>query len=219
VNIKFKNIAFSTGIILLIGLSGCAGYKARPLHILPAFSPEANSDDPYVTFSYHVFSKYDCKRHLDRDIVGEGYIPIQITIKNHTPHKMFFSTGQFDFPCVPAETVAQEVHTSTVTRAAGYGVPGIVLWPLLVPAIIDGFGSYEANNKLDTDFSEKELYDQTISPYGKANGLIFVPKESFHEMFSLILTDLENKTYITLSTLNQSTTLQRQHSISQSTPL
>lgn len=183
---------FFIAFIALLGLSGCARYKAQPLNRL-ATGLGQNSKEQTISFAYRVFSQSDCKKYLDRDVLAKGYQPIHITLSNNTNRYLYVSTTGFSLPCVMAEEVAQKVHTSTSKRAVSYGVAGLFIWPFLIPAVVDGVGSSQANQQLDLDFGQKTIRDQTVSPYSTINGLIFVPCAYFHEDFTFTVIDSENQ--------------------------
>ncbi len=179
--------------LCLLGLPGCASYHARPLYklsqpIAPYFEEIRN-----VTFACRRFTKDDCIKYLDRDVISEGYQPVQITLHNNSPRYYSFSANGISLPCVPATEVADKVHTSTVGRATAYGVAGLFMWPFIIPAIIDGVGSAKANDQLDADFASKGAKEQIISPYTALNGLLFIPNEFFRENFTVTIFDLESK--------------------------
>ena len=194
-------ILFSA-IFVIVGFSGCAKYKVRPLDPLIPM-PLEDSKDKSVSFDYRVFSKDVCYNYLDRDVISKGYQPIQISIANNTNRYLGFSLMNFSFPCVAAELVAPLVHTSTVGRSVGYGVAGLILWPFLIPAVVDGIGSAEANTQLDLDFSRKALRDQIVGPYMCINGLVFAPCGSFQPRFSFVLIDQESHQKIVLDTVKK----------------
>lgn len=192
-------LKISSLCIILLFLAGCAGYRARPLKKLNT-GISTGSKEQSIGFAYHVFDKRDCKNYLDRDVLKEGYQPIHITIVNNTKKRYRLDMNSFSMTIVNPEDVAQRVHTSTVSRAAGYGIPGIFFWPLLIPAVIDSVKSVEANNRLDADFDHKTLQSQEIAPYSSLNGLIFVPIDNFEIPFSFAMVDVETSERISLST-------------------
>ena len=187
--------------IFLLGLvAGCAKYSAQPLKPLHTVEPHRKSDsskhdksEKSISLACHVFDKYDCKKYLDRDVLVKGYLPVQITITNDSDRFINVSKSNFSIPVISACDVAKKVHTSTLTRAASYGVAGLFLWPFLIPAVVDGVGSSQANQKLDDDFMRKEFADQTIPPFGSASGLIFVDKNDFMYDFTITAIDLEKR--------------------------
>ena len=185
-------------LVVLLGLSGCAHYGARPLNRLSG-GVLSNKKEQFVSFKHRVFSKRDCKKYLDRNVISKGYQPVNIELTNNSNRCLDISTKRFSFPCVPAEEVASKVHTSTTNRAVGYGVAGLFVWPLLIPAVVDGVGSSNANKQLDEDFAQKELRDQIVGPYSRINALIFVPKEDFDKHFSFTVVDRQNGEKFVLS--------------------
>ncbi len=187
-------------VIVVFLLGGCAKYRVQPLNRLMATS--FNDDEQSVSFAYKIFNLNDCKRFLDRNVLAKGYQPIQITIVNNSNKYINFSRSGFSLPYVSAEEISKKVHTSTLGRAAGYGIGSLFLWPLAIPAVVDGVKSSNANSKLDEDFIRKELSDQIISPFTSINGLIFVSKEEFTSEFRITLVDSRNSKKIELSTNN-----------------
>ncbi len=185
---------------LLLLLSGCAGYRTQPLVRLETPAGAVAEKKDAITFAYHAFTRKDCAKYLDRDVIKKGYQPVHISIVNNTKRSVYFSRSKISLVTANAEEVAELVHTNTAGRAAGYGIAGIFLWPLLIPAIVDGIGSSEANKKLDADFTRKALCDQTIRALESLNGLIFVPVESYKPDFEITLIDSETAEPIVLRT-------------------
>jgi len=180
-------------VAVLIVLSGCASYKSSPLHRLattPVKVIEKNKDK--VLFAHRVYNKADCERYLGRDVLAAGYQPVQLTITNQTQRNLLFSLNNVSLPCVNQEVVKSLVHTSTTSRAVGYGIPGLILAPLIVPAIVDSIWSSEANKQLDVDYDAKSSEEQTIRSGETLNGVIFVPLCEFCQTFSITLLDLKN---------------------------
>lgn len=198
-------------MIATIALSGCAKYRAQPLSKLATYTYK----EQCIAFEHRVLNKWECKRYLDRDVIAKGYQPIHITLTNNTNKYLNFSQENISLECVSAEYVAQTVHTSTVGRVTSYGVASLFLWPFLIPAVVDGFGSSQANGKLDEDFSRKELYDQMLKPFSTINGLIFVPREKFYSTFTIKLIDANSQSQFSVSTSSPfffSTTCEINHS-------
>ena len=188
------NVAYSlTALLVLIVFSGCAKYQPGVLASLqPEFAPYSEEKSG-ITLSVQKLTSGDSKRILNRDIIEKGYQPIQITVKNDTKKYVLFSNQGVNLPTVPAQEVADKVHTSTTGRAAAYGVAGLFIWPLLIPAVVDGVGSAQANEKLDRDYDAKVMGQVVIQPYATHNGLIFVPVSELQGSFEIILVDRETK--------------------------
>jgi hypothetical protein len=178
-------------------LSGCASYNASPLNNLtvitvqktPGNTTNSAKDLTVVTKAY---TKADCKKYLDRDVIEKGYQPIQLFIKNDTEKNYVFSLNRLSVPCARPEEVAEKVHTSTAGRAAGYGAAALILWPLAIPAVVDGVKSSNANEALDNDFSSKTARDQVIAAHSYFNKIIFVPVNESTSNLTVTLIDQEN---------------------------
>lgn len=204
IKILSKNLfKFCKILPLILGifyLSGCATYTASALSNLSAdlfMNSIPKSGD--IGVAARPFTKADCRRYLDRDVISEGYQPVQIFLQNNTEKKFSFSLSRINLPHASPEEVAEKVHTSTVGRAVGYGAGALLLWPLAIPAIIDGVMSYQANKALDNDFYSKAAKDQTLNPHSYINTLIFVPSSCYTNNFSIILIDQETNKPVVLN--------------------
>jgi len=187
-------------IVFLIGLSGCAHYRAKQLNKLSNNSIAYEKDEQFISLDYRIFKKRDCRKYLDRNVLSKGYQPIQITFTNNSSRQLELSMERFSLPLVPIEEVADTVHTNTTRRAVGYCLAGLVFWPFAISAVVDGVGSSNANKKLDRDFDNKQLHNKIVEPFSSVNGLIFVQKEDFDEDFSLTIIDKKNNDKFVLST-------------------
>jgi hypothetical protein len=195
-----KHLIFPSSIIAstFIFLSGCASYNASSLSTLApeaVFSSLVERQDLVVVAK--AFNKADCKRYLDRDVLAEGYQPVQLYIENNGEKDYVFSLNKISLSFARSEEVAEKVHTSTVGRAVGYGVGAVVFlpitWPLAIPAIVDGIKSSEANQALDNDFSTKAASDQVIYSHSYFNKILFVPINDYQPNFRITLTEKDSK--------------------------
>jgi len=177
--------------LALLLLSGCASYQATSLNRVVS---DAIIETEGLFVSAKAFDKADCKRYLDRDVLAKGYQPIQLFIENNTNAHYVFSLDSINLPHVSAEEVARTVHTSTMGRVLGYGIPGVlILWPLIIPAVVDGIKSSEANDALDRDFYTKTAADRVIAPKSTFNRLLFVTSGEYQPTFTVTLIEQESK--------------------------
>ena len=190
----FLLATFSSALLLL---SGCASYHANSLNNLSSAitSQACHSKINDIAIAAKAFDKMDCKRYLDRDVLRKGYQPVQLYIQNNSDRSYVLSLNRLSLPYAGPEEVARTVHTSTVGRVLGYGIPGIILaWPLVIPAVVDGIKSSDANEALDMDFYIKTAKeDQIIAPHSHFNKLIFVDACEYQSNFTLTLIDQESK--------------------------
>ena len=181
------------GMILSLNLLGtgvgCAAYKVTALQPLqPEFHASAQSVEG-ISACYEVLDAAASKRYFNKDLRKVGYQPVQFTVVNGPARYLKFALSQVSLQSSEAASVAEQCHFNTAGRATGYGVAGVFIWPLIIPAIVDGVGSSKANTQMDHDFAAKVLKDQIIMPYGMVNGVVFVPSEATVTDVSLRLFD------------------------------
>lgn len=191
-----KHIFIYSALILL---TGCASYNASTLSVLSTDTAIQSTENPNVLVSWKAFDKKDCEIYLDRDVLAEGYIPVQLTIRNNSNDPMYLSPTNFTVPVSPSNEVAQKVHTSTGGRVAAWGIGGLFFFPLLVPAVVDGIGSANANAALDSDYNTKTLKEQTIQPHSSFNGVVFIPKNYAHEKIQMFLVNQKTNQKVAFS--------------------
>ncbi len=183
-------------LIPVLLLSGCASYHAASLNSLlyePIVTVSQQKSDG-ISIIAKAFDKADCKKYLDRDVLAKGYQPVQIYIRNDSDKSYSFSLNRISLSCARPEEVAARVHTSTVGRAVGYGAASLILWPMAIPAVVDGFGSANANEALDNDFISKTARDTMIDPHSHLNKILFVPITEYKESFTVTLLEVDSNT-------------------------
>lgn len=193
---KSKSILLAASLLL----AGCANYTASTLSNLePALVVSEQTSSAPLQVAAKTFNRADCKQYLDRDVISKGFQPVQLYIKNNSEKNYVFSLSRIDLPLANPQDVANRVHTSTIGRIVGYGVASMIIWPFVIPAIVDGIKSSEANEALDCDFSAKSARDQIIAPYSYVNTLLFVPVQSYQRPFTVTLIDQETKEPVALT--------------------
>lgn len=175
-------------------LAGCASYDASSLDSLSSRAAVRSSTSKgSVVVVAKAFTKADCKKYLDRDVLSKGYQPIQLYIQNNSDKSYSFSLNRLNLSCARVEEVAEKVHTSTVGRVVGYGAAAWLTFGIFViPAVVDGIKSAQANDLLDEDFAAKVATDHVIDPYCSFNKIIFVNKQELSSRIKVTLVDLES---------------------------
>ncbi|MDP1609274.1 MAG: hypothetical protein Q8L98_08195 [Chlamydiales bacterium] len=187
-----KTIFTSSALAITLLLSSCASYKALPLYTPSPDLIQAVPSNEGISIISKAFTHDDCKKFLDRDVLSEGYQPLQIYIQNDSDKNYIFSLNRITLPVARSEEVAERVHTSTVGRVAGYSIGSLFLWPLAIPAIVDGIKSSDANKALDYDFAAKTARNQIIFSHSRFNSLIFVPIHAYQNFYTLTLVDQDS---------------------------
>lgn len=183
----------------MIVMTGCASYRANTLSMLPEENSIESKQNSDVLVSWKAFDKHDCKTYLDRDVLSEGYIPVQLTIRNNSNDPMYLSPNNFNHPLSSVNQVANTVHTNTSGRIVAWGLPGLFFFPLLIPAFVDGIKSNNANEALDADYATKALSEQTIQPHSSFNGVVFIPKENSIQKIEMFLVNLRTNEKVAFS--------------------
>ena len=178
---------------VLISFYGCASYKPTPLpNLQPEFATYSENIEN-ITLAAKALSKEESKKYFDRDIIGKGYQPVLMTIINDSNRHILFSPEGVSLPVISPQEVAEKSHTSTAGRVTAYGVGALFLWPLVIPAIVDGVKSSQANTQLDRDFSEKNIEQMVINPYSTHTGVIFLSNKEYQESFTVKLVCRETR--------------------------
>lgn len=188
---------------LVLSLAGCANYTASILDPLSPAIATRSSGNEGVLVSWKLFDQNACHTYLGRDVIDEGYVPAQITIRNDSADPMYLGTGNFSIPFSSPAEVARSVHTSTTGRALGWGIPGLFIWPLLIPAVYDGIQSSNANAALDADYASKAIKEHIIQPYTVFNGVVFIPKGKIGETIDLFLVNQKTSEKLVFPELNK----------------
>ena len=181
--------------MFLFLLSGCASYEPKALNHL-GYEGEAtvctlkSMTDTYgdhIKLYAAILSSSKVRSCFNRDIGSKGYKIVQFTIVNNSDKSFVLSNSNIGASIANPDQVAKLVHTSTAGRATGYTLGSLILWPLIIPAVVDGVKSSEANDQLDTDFSERCPEVCYIPAHATRNHVIFMPKHSFLNTFELVL--------------------------------
>ena len=182
--------------LLVIGcvvVSGCATYSAGRLPSSDVSSFKDMQEQDGLKVAVKFFDARESKQIFGVGKVHDLYQPVYIAIDNRAKDSYQFAKGtSINKQSIPAEEVAKNCGFSTVGRATTYGVVGLFIWPFLIPAVVDGVGSAQANQKMESDYSFKEIKDDRVQPNGLLNGVIFVDKMKSGEEFVIRLQNTSN---------------------------
>lgn len=178
-------------LVLVILISGCASYRSARL---PSSDPESFSnyqDRDNLKVVAKFFDARESKKTFGVGKVYDKYQPVYIAIDNRAKSAFEFKKRMLNKQCVPAEEAAKTCGFSTVGRATTYGVAGLFIWPLLIPAVVDGVGSAQANARMEDDYMYKEIKDDRVQPNGLLNGVVFLDKMKEGETLDIRLTNVD----------------------------
>lgn len=188
--IKMKKL-LSLVLVLMFLLQGCASYRAArlPSSDVSSFANHQNQGGLKVVVKF--FNARESKKSFGVGKLYRKFQPVYIAIDNRTKTAYEFKKRMLSKQTAPAEEVAKECGFNTVGRATAYGVAGLFFWPLLIPAVVDGVGSSQANVKMEDDYMYKEIKDDRIQPNGLLNGIVFLDKMKDGETLDIRLSNID----------------------------
>lgn len=182
-------------IVLLLfvsfALQGCATYRGGRLPSNDVFSYADRQEQEGVYVVAHFLDERESKQIFQFNLIQRDVQPVFLIIDNRSPHAIQFKKANINKSVMSADEVADKCKFSTVGRATGYGVAGLFLWPLLIPAVVDGVGSAQANRRIEDDYLFKEIKDERILPNGLLNGIVFIPRTKEGEDFTIRLNNID----------------------------
>lgn len=160
---------------LLLVLPHCAKYSPSPLPH-PVGEEQEKSNIKIVT---RKLSAKECAACFDEKSVSKKYDVIQLYVKNKNKKPIVLSANNISVPVESSKDVCHKIHRNTAGRVAAYGAGAFFLWPLIIPAAVDGAKSSTANHRINRDVAVKVLGQnetEIIQPHNSVNKVIFVPK-------------------------------------------
>lgn len=173
-------------------LQGCASYRAGRLPSSDVSSYAGFQDQDGLKVAVRFFDARQSKQVFGVGKLHEKFQPVFIAIDNRTKSSYSFKKQMLNKQTVPAEEAAKDCGFNTVARVSTYGVAGLFLWPLLIPAVVDGVGSAQANEKMESDYMYKEIKDERVPPNGLLNGVVFLGKMKSGEELAVRLQNVDN---------------------------
>ncbi len=184
--------------LILVGmflLQGCASYRAGVLPTRDVFLYDNKQEQDGLNVAVDILDAKETKRVFQFKLQSKNVQPVYLVIDNRSDKTYEFSKANINKQCYSAEEVADKFQFSTAGRATTYGVAGLFIWPLLIPAVVDGVGSANANQKIQDDYAYKAIQDKSrIAPNGMLTGIVFVPNMKPGEDFTIRLTDVADNT-------------------------
>lgn len=172
---------------ILVAFSSCAKYKPGTLSI----THTNNQTRGDVTAGARALTETECFATFSRRILKKGYQPIQLLVANDTDQTYILHAHNIELELESSKIVADKLHLNTSGRIVSWGAPVLLGSPIfLIPAIVEGIWSTEANKKLDTDFIERTISHDTtlqISPHSLINRVMFVLKDKVPANFEVTL--------------------------------
>ncbi|MFA6527358.1 MAG: hypothetical protein WCT20_02960 [Candidatus Babeliales bacterium] len=184
-------------VIVVMAFSSCAKYKPTPLGMGNVQGQTVDS----ITVGARALSETDCYAAFSRRILKKGYQPIQLLIVNDSDQSYILHAHNIGLELESTKVIASKLHLNTTGRVISWGAPAFFGLPIfLLPAIVEGVWSNEANKKLDLDFMQRTISHDTtlyIAPHSWVNRVLFVATEKMPSHFETTLINKQNNKALT----------------------
>jgi hypothetical protein len=176
-------------IVVVSLFTGCARYSAHALPGVETVMATHMQRQGNIHVGTKFLSSSECKSTFGSSKVMEHYQPVVIAITNNSEKVVVFRKDQMSHIAYPAELVAADCKFNTMCRAASYGIASLFCWPMVIPAIVDGIGSSNANNQMASDYAIKEIQNAELQPGMHLVGVAFLDKMNRGEGLTIKLFD------------------------------
>ena len=172
-------------ITALITLPHCAKYRPNPLNA--PYNRTAKND---IEVGARELTQAEFKQSFDSALNLRSYAPVQLSINNNSDKPVVLDTANINLSLLPVHDVAKKIHRNTAGRVCAWGIAGLFIWPFLIPAIVDGIWSTEANRDIDQDIYQRALGGSTvveIAPHSSFNKLMVAHRSNFKSDMKITL--------------------------------
>lgn len=171
----------------LLTLPHCAKYKPIPLG-----KPFNHKEKNQVEIAAREFTAAEFKRYFDTSVDCSKVVPLQLFVHNKSDKTLILNAQSLNINLLKVADVKRKLHRNTIGRTVIYGAAGVVLWPLLIPAVVDGVKSHKANKEIDADMEHYAFGSDTrveIRPGMAVNKIMFAERQSFKHDLQVYLTN------------------------------
>ncbi len=174
---KKKFVQFSVLIFVLV-LSGCASYKGGAIQYRDAaqFS-NAQSIGGVTVAADALTDSAKIKEIFYADLTEKDYYPIEVVINNGTEQRIFVQKEQIKV----VSNSGSEIRPINVTVMIDEFEHNKMTYALLGFGLLSYMSAEEANKKMASDWSSKELASELIvNPNRRGSGFVYVkmPKDT-----------------------------------------
>lgn len=183
--------ALSVGLVIML-ITACAKYKPTTLELPRSKGQEKNG---LVVQAESLSNDHAKNLFGGRSPHKKGYKAIQIAIQNNTSATYTLSAQNIGLEIVPTSVVAEQLEFNTAGRVIGWAIGGLFLWPLFIPAIVEGTNASKANKAIRNDFNTRVISSDSniiIEPGKTLNRVMFVHADNYKTTFNISLVNQSN---------------------------
>jgi len=201
---KKKNLIWAAGAISLLLITS----SMHQAPIATAAAQTQNTSLPFessqkgVQISTKLYTETDSKNYLSYNLLGMGYTPIEVTIRNHTANSYAISAASVPLACATSSDVAWSMTKKKMPGSIGLKIASFFFWPLMIPSTIEGIHTFKTHRSFAKDLEAKTLKekDEIIPPYATVTRILYVKKDGFQETFSVALQEVDAKELLVVHT-------------------
>lgn len=171
-------------IVLLFAGIGCSSYhstRQAPLSINPIAQQAKKVNKGIESMVFPITTQSMQKQIFDNDLVGKGYLPVQISILNKKDRNVTFSRDGVVL-LTPEDIVIPRTLNLDVARDTDKSIGRTVAWTVgfgvfgLVPSAIN---VSKTNKRIQADYVAKAPIEGNLVPGGLVDGILFfkLPEE------------------------------------------
>ncbi|MBS0615582.1 MAG: hypothetical protein JSR58_03400 [Verrucomicrobia bacterium] len=171
-----------------------AGWKSQPTMSMASPKPVSFKGQG-LELAAKVYSSEDSKEYLHRDLIAQGFIPVEVSINNNTGKSYAISGASVPMSCATPSQVAWSITKKSLPRSIGLKIASFFFWPFMIPSTIDSIHGYKSHRSMVKDLTAKTLKekDEVIPPYAAVKRIIYVKKDSMRNDFSFSLQEVGGK--------------------------
>lgn len=193
--ISHKSLASSALLLLALAtLPHCAKYQPSPLN-----APYNRNTTNNVEAGARELTQGEFKQYFDSKLSQSSYAPVQLYINNNTDKPLLLDSSNINLSLLSTHDVAKKLHRNTAGRVCGWGIPGLFIWPILIPAVIDGMKSAEANKDIDFDITQRAFGANSIieiPPHCTFNRLMVAHRDTLNSDLKVVLVSHDRQTTV-----------------------
>jgi len=153
--------------------TGCVSYQPRTFEEVPFLERAQTQERHGLRVTAVALSRVEASDLFGVPLSKNGIQPLYLKIENESPNSYAFFQQFLDPNYYSAREAAFKSHYSGTKRVLGWGLAGIVIWPLLLAAPFEYASARFANNEMDELFAERGIGNEMLPPRKVIEGFVF----------------------------------------------
>jgi hypothetical protein len=174
--------------------SGCATYSPGAVPFGGLDHHLIKKEDSGVSVSVRFLDNKEIRSIFKRNLREKFVLPVYVEIVNNSINTYQFEKKLIDKSVFTANQAADQGQFSVFWRVLPFSpfMVSIFLWPLVIPALVGGFGAVKANRLMRADYVEKEINDRGFAAGERGAGFLYFDQRTLGNSFVVQLKNLES---------------------------